>query len=47
MNLAVGDLQGRTGEYFDQKRPVRALRQAYDPKARERLRQISSDLTAL
>ena len=45
-NLAVGDLQGRTGEYFDQRRPARALRQAYDPQARERLRQIANELTA-
>ena len=46
MNLAVGDLQGRTGEYFDQRRPARALRQAYDPRAREQLRQIANELTA-
>lgn len=46
MHLAVDDLEGRTGEYFDQQRPARALRQAYDPKARERLRQITNDLTA-
>lgn len=45
MNLAVGDLQGRTGEFFDQKRPARALRQAYDPQARERLQQITNQLT--
>ncbi|HKU16552.1 MAG TPA: SDR family NAD(P)-dependent oxidoreductase [Steroidobacteraceae bacterium] len=46
MNLAVGDLQGRTGEYFDQRRPARALRQAYDPQARERLQRIANELTA-
>jgi NAD(P)-dependent dehydrogenase (short-subunit alcohol dehydrogenase family) len=46
MHLAVGDLQGRTGEYFDQRRPARALRQAYDPRARERLRQVANELTA-
>jgi NAD(P)-dependent dehydrogenase (short-subunit alcohol dehydrogenase family) len=46
MHLAVDDLQGRTGEYFDQQRPARALRQAYDPKARERLSQITNELTA-
>jgi NAD(P)-dependent dehydrogenase (short-subunit alcohol dehydrogenase family) len=45
MNLAVGDLQGRTGEFFDQRRPARALRQAYDPGARERLQQIANQLT--
>jgi NAD(P)-dependent dehydrogenase (short-subunit alcohol dehydrogenase family) len=46
VNLAVGDIQGRSGEYFDQQRPARALRQAYDPQARERLRRITNDLTA-
>jgi NAD(P)-dependent dehydrogenase (short-subunit alcohol dehydrogenase family) len=46
MNLAVGDLQGRTGEYFDQRRPARALRQAYDSQARERLQRITNELTA-
>ena len=46
MNLAVGDLQGRTGEYFDQRRPARALRQAYDLQARKRLQQIANELTA-
>lgn len=46
LHLAVGDLQGRTGEYFDQRRPARALRQAYDPQARERLRKIANELTA-
>jgi len=45
MNLAVGDLQGRTGEFFDQRRPARALRQAYDPSARERLQQVANQLT--
>jgi NAD(P)-dependent dehydrogenase (short-subunit alcohol dehydrogenase family) len=46
MNLAVGDLQGRTGEYFDQRRPARALRQAYDMEARARLGQVAIELTA-
>jgi hypothetical protein len=45
MRLAVEDLQGRTGEFFDQRRPARALRQAYDPTARERLQQIANQLT--
>jgi NAD(P)-dependent dehydrogenase (short-subunit alcohol dehydrogenase family) len=45
MHLAVDDV-GRTGEYFDQQRPARALRQAYDPKARERLQQATNALTA-
>jgi len=46
MNLAIGDVGGRTGEYFDGQRPARALRQAYDPQVRERLRQITSERTA-
>lgn len=46
MHLAVDDLQGRTGEFFDQRRPARALRQAYDLQARARLRQIANELTA-
>jgi NAD(P)-dependent dehydrogenase (short-subunit alcohol dehydrogenase family) len=45
MRLAIDDLQGRTGEFFDQRRPARALRQAYDPTARERLQQIANQLT--
>ncbi|HEY7640792.1 MAG TPA: SDR family NAD(P)-dependent oxidoreductase [Steroidobacteraceae bacterium] len=46
MHLAVDDLQGRTGDYFDQQRPARALRQAYDLQARGRLRQRANELTA-
>jgi NAD(P)-dependent dehydrogenase (short-subunit alcohol dehydrogenase family) len=45
MHLAIDDV-GRTGEYFDQQRPARALRQAYDPRARERLQQATNELTA-
>lgn len=46
MNLAVSDaMGGRTGEYFDGLRPSRARAQAYDKQSRERLRQISFDLT--
>jgi NAD(P)-dependent dehydrogenase (short-subunit alcohol dehydrogenase family) len=46
MHLAVDDLGGRTGEFFDQRRPARALRQAYDPRARERLRRLANELTS-
>lgn len=48
MNLAVSpQLAGRTGEYFDGLRPARANAQAYDPGARQRLAQISAELTGL
>ena len=42
MNLAVAEeTRGRTGEYFDGLHPARARAQAYDERARERLRQIT------
>ena len=42
MNLAVSEeTRGRTGEYFDGLHPARARAQAYDKRARERLRQIT------
>ncbi len=48
MNLAVSpQLEGRTGEYFDGLRPARANAQAYDPGARQRLAQVSAELTRL
>jgi NAD(P)-dependent dehydrogenase (short-subunit alcohol dehydrogenase family) len=48
MNLAVsGELEGRTGEYFDGLRPARANAQAYDPQARRRLAEVSARLTGL
>ncbi len=37
---------GRSGRYFDQTRPTRALAQAYDPRARGRLREESLRLVA-
>lgn len=47
VNLAISDaMRGRTGEYFDGLKPARALAQAYDDEARDRLRRISADLTA-
>ena len=46
--LAVGqELAGKTGLYFDRKRPARAEAQAYDERARARLREISLRLTGL
>jgi hypothetical protein len=46
MNLAVSDeMSERTGEYFDRLSPARARAQAYDRRSRERLRQISFELT--
>jgi NAD(P)-dependent dehydrogenase (short-subunit alcohol dehydrogenase family) len=39
------DVEGRTGVYFDGKRPAQANRQAYDTAARERLRALSLSLT--
>jgi|SRR5215468_6462829 len=41
------DLEGRTGVYFDGKRPERANAQAYDAEARRRLRALSLRLTNL
>jgi hypothetical protein len=41
------DLEGRTGIYFDGKRPERANAQAYDAIARERLRALSLRLANL
>jgi len=40
-------LEGRTGLYFDGLRPSRAHAQAYDPKARARLRALSFTLAGL
>jgi NAD(P)-dependent dehydrogenase (short-subunit alcohol dehydrogenase family) len=48
MHLAVSpQLEGRTGEYFDGLVAARANAQAYDPKARLRLAQVSARLTGL
>jgi NAD(P)-dependent dehydrogenase (short-subunit alcohol dehydrogenase family) len=48
LHLATSpDLEGKTGIYFDGKRPERANAQAYDDAARERLRELSMRLTNL
>lgn len=39
------ELRGVTGEYFDHERRSSAERQAYDPEARRRLREISGRMT--
>jgi len=48
LNLAVADeLAGRSGEFYNGLRPSKANPQAYDATARERLRLLSLQLTAL
>ncbi|HWM49305.1 MAG TPA: SDR family NAD(P)-dependent oxidoreductase [Xanthobacteraceae bacterium] len=48
MRMAVSpELEGVSGRYFNRQQPARAEAQAYDAEARERLRQISLDLTEL
>jgi NAD(P)-dependent dehydrogenase (short-subunit alcohol dehydrogenase family) len=48
LNLAVAPaLAGRSGLYFNGLREARADRQAYDPAARQRLRELSLELTGL
>jgi NAD(P)-dependent dehydrogenase (short-subunit alcohol dehydrogenase family) len=48
LNLAVAPaLAGRSGLYFNGLREARADRQAYDPAARKRLRELSLELTGL
>ena len=48
LNLAVADeLEGRSGEFYNGLRPSKANPQAYDATARERLRLLSLQLTAL
>ena len=48
LNLAVAPaLAGRSGFYFNGLREARADRQAYDPAARQRLRELSLELTGL
>ncbi len=46
MNVITGSDVG-TGQYFNGTRPARANAQAYDPTARERLRELSEELTGL
>ena len=46
LNLAVSEeLDGRSGEFFNGLVPSRANPQAYDERARERLRVLSLNLT--
>ncbi|TIN31945.1 MAG: SDR family NAD(P)-dependent oxidoreductase, partial [Mesorhizobium sp.] len=46
LNLAISPaLEGRSGLYFDGQREARADAQAYDEKARSRLRALSLELT--
>jgi NAD(P)-dependent dehydrogenase (short-subunit alcohol dehydrogenase family) len=48
LRLAVGeDMEGRTGLYWESQRPARAHAQAYDPAARERLREVSLRLAGI
>jgi hypothetical protein len=48
LNLAIAPaMEGRSGLYFDGLREARANGQAYDLRARERLRAISLELTGL
>jgi NAD(P)-dependent dehydrogenase (short-subunit alcohol dehydrogenase family) len=48
LHLATSpDLDGRTGLYFDGRRPARANAQAYDADARRRLRELSLRLTGI
>jgi NAD(P)-dependent dehydrogenase (short-subunit alcohol dehydrogenase family) len=48
LNLAVADeLEGRSGEFYNGLRPSKANPQAHDGTARERLRLLSLQLTAL
>ena len=48
LNLAVSkELDGHSGEFYNGLRPARAIAQAYDVRARERLRALSMGLTGL
>jgi hypothetical protein len=47
LHVATSDLDGKSGLFFDGKRPARANAQAYDPAARQRLRDLSLQLTGL
>ncbi|MGB7252518.1 MAG: 3-oxoacyl-ACP reductase, partial [Xanthobacteraceae bacterium] len=48
LSLAVSErLTGHSGEFYDGLTPSRANAQAYDDKARERLRALSMHLTGL
>jgi NAD(P)-dependent dehydrogenase (short-subunit alcohol dehydrogenase family) len=45
--IADPALDGVTGKYFERRREARALRQAYDPEARRRLRELTGELVGL
>ena len=45
--IAYPALDGVTGKYFDRQRESQAHRQAYDPDARRRLRELSAELLGL
>jgi NAD(P)-dependent dehydrogenase (short-subunit alcohol dehydrogenase family) len=47
LHVAAADLDGKSGLFFDGKRPTRANGQAYDAAARRRLRDLSLQLTGL
>jgi NAD(P)-dependent dehydrogenase (short-subunit alcohol dehydrogenase family) len=48
LNLALSPkITGKSGRYFDGLREARAKEQAYDSKARQRLRQMALELTGL
>jgi NAD(P)-dependent dehydrogenase (short-subunit alcohol dehydrogenase family) len=48
LHLAVGeDMAGRSGLFFNGMREAQANPQAYDPSARQRLRELSLELTGL
>jgi NAD(P)-dependent dehydrogenase (short-subunit alcohol dehydrogenase family) len=47
LHVATADLDGKSGLFFDGKRPVRANAQADDAAARRRLRDLSLRLTGL
>jgi NAD(P)-dependent dehydrogenase (short-subunit alcohol dehydrogenase family) len=47
LHVATSGLDGKSGLFFDGKRPARANAQAYDPAARQRLRDLSLQLTGL
>jgi NAD(P)-dependent dehydrogenase (short-subunit alcohol dehydrogenase family) len=42
--VADASLEGVTGRYFERQREARAHAQAYDPEARRRLREVSTEL---
>lgn len=43
----AAELENRTGQYFEEKRQARAHDQAYDARARKKLRRLSEELTGI